>query len=221
MTSSLPNSILHSVTFPLPVNMQDNDDLLKNAYRRIIRISAFVIFPLCLGIGAVAYPLINILYTETWIYAATLLSIIVFSGMWYPIHAINLNYLIVKGRSDFFLKLEIIKKIQGVAILCVTIPMGLEAMCYGSVLSSLLSLIWNTHYTGKYLKMSIIEQLRDVFPTFVLSGVMYIGARSMALYMGNGILSLACSVLTGTIIYVGGALLFKFPEIRELKNLKK
>lgn len=221
MTSSLPTGILQSVTFPLLVNIQDNDDLLKNAYRRIIRISAFVIFPLCLGIGAVAYPLINTLYTETWIYAATLLSIIVFSGMWYPIHAINLNYLIVKGRSDFFLKLEIIKKIQGVAILCVTIPMGLEAMCYGSVLSSLLGLIWNTHYTGKYLKMTIIDQLRDLFPTLVLSGVMYAGARTVAHFMGNGLLSLICSVLTGAAIYIGGALLFRFPEVKELRNLRK
>lgn len=221
MTTSTPTGVLQSITYPLLVNLQDNDAFLKDAYRRIIRIAAFIIFPMCLGIGAVAYPLINTLYTETWIYAATLLSIIVFSGMWYPIHAINLNYLIVKGRSDFFLKLEIIKKIQGVAILCVTIPMGLEAMCYGSILGSLLSLIWNTHYTGKYLNMTIIDQLRDLFPTLVLSGVMYAGARTVAHFMGNGLLSLICSVLTGAAIYTGGALLFRFPEVKELRNLRK
>lgn len=186
MTSSLPTSILQSVTFPLLVNIQDDDELLKNAYRRIIRLSAFVVFPLCLGVGAVAYPLINTLYTDVWIYAATLLSIIVFSGMWYPIHAINLNYLIVKGRSDLFLKLEIIKKVQGVAILFITIPMGLEAMCYGSIVSSLLSLIWNTHYTGKFLKMSILAQLKDMAPMLMLSGVMYACVRLLADSMGNG-----------------------------------
>ena len=221
MTSSLPTNILQSVTFPLLVNIQDNDEQLKSAYRRIIRISSFVVFPLCLGIGAVAYPLINTIYTDVWIYAAVLLSIIVFAGMLYPIHAINLNYLIVKGRSDLFLKLEIIKKVQGIAILCITIPMGLEAMCYGSVISSIICLIWNTHYTGKYLKMSIIDQMRDIFPTLLLSGVMYVCARFVAHYMGNGIVSLVCSILTGAVIYIGGALLFKFPEVKELKNLKK
>lgn len=221
MTSSLPTGILQSVTFPLLVNIQDDDKLLKNAYRRIIRISAFVVFPLCLGVGAVAYPLINTLYTDVWIYAAALLSIIVFSGMWYPIHAINLNYLIIKGRSDLFLKLEIIKKVQGVAILLITIPMGLEAMCYGSILGSLLSLIWNTHYTGKFLKMSILSQLKDMAPTLILSGVMYVCVRVVAHHMGNGLTSLLCSVGVGAVVYIGGALLFRFPEVNELKNLRK
>ena len=221
LTSSLPTGILQSVTYPLLVNIQDNEDMLKNAYRRVIRLAAFVVFPLCLGVGAIAFPLINTLYTDVWTYAATLLSIIVFSGMWYPIHAINLNYLIVKGRSDLFLKLEIIKKVQGVAILCITIPMGLEAMCYGSIIGSYLSLIWNTHYTGKFLKMTILDQLKDMTPSLMLSGVMYVCVRVVAHYMGNGLASLICSVGVGAVIFIGGALLFKFPEIKELKNLKK
>ena len=221
LTSSLPTSILQSVTYPLLVNIQDDETKMCNAYRRIIKLCSFIVFPLCLGAGAVAFPLINTLYTDVWIYAATLLSIIAFSAMWYPIHAINLNYLIVKGRSDLFLKLEIVKKIQGVAVLCITIPMGLEAMCYGSIFSSLLSLVWNTHYTGKYLKMSILSQLWDMTPTLILSGVMFAGARLTANYLGDNLTSLICSVGVGAIIYVGGALLFKFPEVKELKTLKK
>lgn len=221
LTSSTPTAILQSVTYPLLVNIQNDDAMLKNAYRRIIKLCAFIVFPLCLGVGAVAFPLINTLYTSVWIYAATLLSIIVFSMMWYPIHAINLNYLIVKGYSNLFLRLEIIKKIQGVTILCITLPMGLEAMCYGSIVGSYLSLIWNTYYTGKFLKMTILDQLKDMAPTLLLSGVMYVCARFMASYMGNGLISLICSVGVGMIIYVGGALLFKFPELKELKNLKK
>lgn len=221
LTSSLPTGILQSVTYPLLVNIQDDETKMRNAYRRIIKLCSFIVFPLCLGAGAVAFPLINTLYTDVWIYAATLLSIIAFSAMWYPIHAINLNYLIVKGRSDLFLKLEIVKKIQGVAILCITIPMGLEAMCYGSIFSSLLCLVWNTHYTGKYLKMSILSQLWDMTPTLILSGVMFVGARLTANYLGDNLTSLICSVGVGAIIYMGGALLFKFPEVKELKTLKK
>lgn len=221
LTSTMPTNVLQSVTLPLLVNIQNDDVKLKSIYRKIIRISAFVVFPLCLGVGAVAFPLINTLYTGVWIYAATLLSIIVFAMMWYPIHSINLNYLIVKGYSNLFLRLEIIKKIQGVTILCITIPMGLEAMCYGSIVGSYLSLIWNTYYTGKFLKMSIFAQLKDMAPTLMLSGVMFACARFTANYMGNGFTSLICSVGVGMIIYVGGALLFKFPELEELKNLKK
>lgn len=221
LVTTMPNGVLQSVTYPLLVRIQENNEMMKNAYRRIIKLSGFVIFPLALGVGAVAYPLINVLYTDKWIYAATLMSIMAFSMMWYPIHAINLNYLIVKGRSDLFLKLEVIKKIQGVAILCITIPFGIEAMCYGSVVSSLLSLIWNTHYTGKFLKMTIFKQIKDLLPTFVLVGVMYIATRCTAHIMGNDIISLICSVAVGAVIYIGGALLFRFPEVKELKELHK
>lgn len=221
LTSSMPTGVLQSVTYPLLVRLQDNDVAMKSAYRRIIRLCGFIIFPLCLGVGAVAHPLINVLYTEIWSYSAVLLSIIVFSLMWYPIHAVNLNYLIVKGRSDFFFKLEVIKKIQGTAILFITIPMGLEAMCYGSIVGSILSLIWNTHYTSKYLKMTILNQLNDLKWTIILCAMMYIAARSVAWYMGNDIVSLVCSVATGAIIYIGGAFLFRFPEIKELKMLRK
>ena len=221
ITSSLPTGILQSVTYPTLCKLQDNDEALKNGYRRTLKLAAFVIFPLCLGAGAVAYPLINVMFTKTWIYAATLLSILAFGRMWYPIHAINLNYLIVKGRSDLFLRLEVIKKIQGVIIMCATVPLGLEAMCWGLVVSSLISLIWNTYYIGKFLGMTIITQLRDFLPTLVLCGIMYAGARIVASYMGNDIVSLVCAVCTGAIIYIGGALIFKFPEVTELKNIRK
>lgn len=83
---------------------------MAQIYRRFLRVSAFLIFPLLVGLSAVAKPLVLLLLKEQWLFAATLLQIICFSMMWYPIHAINLNLLQVKGRSDLFLKLEIIKK---------------------------------------------------------------------------------------------------------------
>lgn len=221
LASSTPTGILQSVTYPTLCKLQHDNDALKAGYRRTIKLAAFVIFPLCLGLGAVAFPLVNVLYTDRWIYAATLLSIIVFSFMWYPIHAINLNYLIVKGRSDLFLKLEVIKKIQGITILCVTIPLGLEAMCWGSVLASLLSLIWNTHYNGRFLEMGIWSQLKDISPILLLALAMFFGARAVAFLLGQGLLSLVCSVGVGGVIYLGGAYIFRFPEINELRNIRK
>ena len=89
--------------------------------------------------------------------------------MWYPIHAINLNLLQVEGRSDLFLKLEIYKKLLGVVVLCVTIPMGLVAMCWGAVVSSLLALVLNTYYTNKLIRVGLIKQLIDLSPALLYS----------------------------------------------------
>lgn len=221
LTSSMPSMSLQSVLFPALCKLQADENALRNGYCRALRLSAFVVFPLCLGIGAVANPLIVTFYTERWIYVASLLSILVFSQMWFPIHLINLSLLEVKGRSDLFFRLEIIKKIQGVLILCLTFPFGLEAMCYGSVFCSILSLIWNTHYTGIFLKMSIITQLKDIAPTFLLSIFMFVISRFIANIMGNNIISLICAIIVGAFIYISIAVLTRFPQISELKNIRK
>ena len=221
MTSQTPTNVLQSVTFPALCKVQEDDDTLRSAYRRMLRVSAFVVFPLCLGVGSVSYPLINVLYTDVWIYAAVLLQIIVFAGMWYPIHAINLNLLQVKGRSDLFFRLEIIKKILGVTMLCITVPLGLEAMCYGNIVNSIIALVINTHYTGKLLNLGFITQMKDLLPSLVLSVVMFVFCKILSTALGNGLLSLSVSILAGVIIYAGGAILFRFPEFKELKNIRK
>lgn len=221
LTSATPTGVLQSVTFPALCKLQDNDDNLRSAYRKMLQLSAFVIFPLCLGIGAVSFPLINVIYTKVWIYAATLLQIIVFAGMWYPIHAINLNLLQVKGRSDLFFKLEIIKKINGVIMLCITVPIGLEAMCYGGIVTSIIALFINTHYTGKLLNLGFWDQIKDLSPSLLLALTMYIGCKFLSSAMGDDILSLTVSVFAGFLIYAGGAYIFKFKELELLKNIRK
>ncbi len=77
---------------------------------KFLKLSAYVVFPLMTGLAAVSFPFIRIVLGEKWIFCAVLLQIICFSMMWYPIHAINLNLLQVQGRSDLFLRLEIIKE---------------------------------------------------------------------------------------------------------------
>lgn len=219
--SSTPTQVLQSVTFPALCKLQDSDDNLKLAYQKLLRLSSFVIFPLCLGVGGVSYPLINVLYTDVWIYSATLLQIIVFAGMWYPIHAINLNLLQVKGRSDLFFRLEIIKKFLGVTMLCVTVPLGLEAMCYGNVVNSIIAFVINAHYTGKLLDLGFFTQMKDLLPSLFLSVVMFIVCKLLSISLGNGILSLSVSIFAGISIYIGGAFLLHFPELNELKALKR
>lgn len=221
ITSMVPTSVLGSVTFPVLCKLQHDQDALRQGYRRILRLSAFVVFPICLGLGGVAYPLINVLYTKTWIFTAGLLQIIVFSFMWYPIHSINLNYLMVAGRSDLFFKLEVIKKIQTIIILCVTVPFGIKAMCWGSVIAQPIGLFINCYYTGKFLNLSLWKQLNDIKLTFLLSVSMFIGIHFLAKILGDGIISLIVCIATGVIFYAGSALLLRMPEVGELKRLKK
>lgn len=220
--SSNLTGIIQRVTYPILCSIQDEDERLADVYRRFLRISAFVIFPLMMGLAAVAEPLVLSLLKEQWLFAATLLSIICFQMMWYPIHAINLNLLQVKGRSDLFLKLEIYKKIVGVVILCITIPLGLVAMCIGAFFSSMIALIINTYYTGQLIHVGYFRQMRDLMPIFLLSVsmgvVVYLAINTLDIHP---IAQLGIGIVIGSLYYVLLALLFNFTESKELLQLLK
>lgn len=220
--SSNLTGIIQRVTYPVLCSIQNENVRLADVYRRFLRISAFVIFPLMMGLAAVAEPFVLVLLKEQWLFAATLLSIICFSMMWYPIHAINLNLLQVKGRSDLFLKLEIYKKIVGIIILCITIPMGLVAMCIGSYFSSMIALVINTYYTGKLINVGFIRQMRDLMPTFLLSvsmgAVVYFTINIISFHP---IVQLSIGIIIGILYYILLALLLKFTEFKELIQLLK
>ena len=219
--SSNITSVLQSVTFPVLSTIQNEEDRLAAAYKRFLRIAAFVVFPLMMGLSAVADPFIRLALTDKWEGAIYLLQIICFWMMWYPIHAINLNILQVKGRSDYFLKLEIIKKVQGVIVLCITVPMGIVAMCYGSLISSIICLIWNTYYTKKLLGYGFFAQMKDLFPVIMHSLAMWLLVSVIVHFMPNLWLKLIVGVLSGMVYYIVGAYLMKFPEMDELLTILK
>jgi O-antigen/teichoic acid export membrane protein len=141
--------------------------------------------------------------------------------MWYPIHAINLHLLQVKGRPDLFLRLEIIKKIIGVAILCITVPIGLVAMCIGSIFSSILCLVVNTYYTGKLINVGFWRQMRDLLPILFLSLVMGAVVYISVLFIPSNIVKLFVGVVVGVIFYIVVARIFRMEELTDLFSLVK
>lgn len=219
--SSNITSILQGVTFPILSTIQNEDERLMDAYRRFITMSAFVVFPLMVGLAAVADPFIRLTLTDKWEGAIYLLQIICFALMWYPVHAINLNVLQVKGRSDYFLKLEVIKKVQGILVLCITVPMGIVAMCYGQVIGSFIALIWNTYYTKKILGYGYFQQMRDLLPILFHAFVMGLLAWGTVQILPTLWLQLIGGILVGGIYYITGAYLFKFRELDEIISIIK
>lgn len=213
--SSNLTGIIQRVTYPVLCSIQDDTTRLRDVYRRFLRLSAFIVFPLMIGLAAVAKPLILILLREQWSFSIILLQIVCFSMMWFPIHSINLNLLQVKGRSDLFLRLEIIKKILGVAILCITVPMGLIAMCVGSVVSSLIALIINTHYTGKLIQVGFLTQMRDLLPTLAYSLTTGLLVYAMVSLLPHLWLQLSVGIISGIIFFL---LITKITNSRDLRE---
>ena len=217
--SSNITGILQRVTFPILSSIQNDDERLRRVYRKYLRLAAFVVFPLMMGLAALSSPLILFVLTDKWIAAVPLLQILCFAMMWYPVHAINLNLLQVKGRSDLFLRLEVLKKLVGVGILCVTIPMGLIPMIIGSVISSVISLFINTYYTGKLINVGFFIQMHDLFPIFAISLLMGIVVYVTVLFIPYSILKLMIGVVVGIVTYYLFARICRMEELYDCLSL--
>lgn len=214
--SSNVSGIIQRVTFPVLCTIQNDEQRLRNVYRNFLRLAGFVVFPLMVGLAALAHPLINTVLTPKWAFAATLLQVICLSMMWYPIHSINLNLLQVKGRSDLFLKLEIIKKIVGITIMCISVPFGIIAMCWGALASSLIALVINTHYTGKLIDVGFFVQIRDLLPTLAYSFSMGAVVWLVSRLLPSDLLRLMVGIPIGLIYFF---IITKFTGSRDLREL--
>lgn len=221
MPSQNVTGVIQNVTFPVLSKMQDDDESLARNYRRMLKTTAFVVFPLMMLLAGLARPLIITMITAKWEACIILLQLLCFSLMWYPIHSINLNLLQVKGRTDLFFRLEVIKKIIGLSILVVTLPLGLVVFCIGGIISSLVCLAVNTYYTGKLINVGYLKQMRDLFPTLLLSLVLFGVILALNQFISNYLLQILVGGTVGSLVYLGGAFLFKFDELNDVKYMLK
>ena len=185
----------------------------------MLRVSAYVIFPLLVGMAAVAHPMVEILIGKQWTDCAYLLQILCFARMWYPMHAINLDILQVSGRSDLFLKIEIYKKIVSLSVLALSAPFGIVAMCYSNIASSLICLYINSYYSNKILGLSLISQFKDFVPTLLLCLFMFVLILFVLSLISNIIIQLIVGISLGITLYLTLSYFLKFQELKEITSL--
>ena len=219
--SSNITSILQRVTYPVLCKIQNEEILLSDAYRKLIRTSAFIIFPLMTGLSALAHPFIIIILGVKWSFCATMLQIICFSLVWYPIHALNINLLLVKGRSDLLLRLEIIKKIIGIIILCISVPFGIIVLCYASIISSVICLIINTYYTGQLIQLGFFRQIADINTTLMISMAMWGIILIINSFISNIYIQMVVGLVIGSAFYSGASYILNKKDFKTIISLIK
>ena len=217
--SSNLTTVIQRVSYPVLSSIQDESERLREAYRKVIKSTMLISFACMLGLAAVARPLIIILIGEKWLPAVGFLQIICFSGMLYPLHAINLNILQVKGRSDLFLRLEIIKKIIAVGPLVLGVLYSIEYMLWGSVCTSLIAYFLNSYYSADLIDYPTKEQIKDILPTFLVSFVTAAAMWSLTLLSLSNWLLLPLQCLLGIALAVFIYECLHLPEYVEVKQL--
>lgn len=221
--SQLASSI-QAVTYPALSTLQDDDQKLKEGFRKVMRVTTFLLFPAMLILASLAQPLFEVVFPDRWIPAIPYLQIMCITGMLYPMHSINLSILKVKDRTDLYLGLEVFKKITLFSILFISYRYGVIGILIGSGVQSVISYIPNSYFAKQLINYSVKEQLTDVMPSlgvavivssmvFLLSEVLSISPIIKLLTLGS--LSVATYIILAKVLRLDA---YQFAESMFLKR---
>lgn len=203
------NGSIQSVLFPTLASSQDDKIRVKAIVRRAIVTSAFIVFPMMIGLAVTSEALISIILTDKWLPSVPFVQIFCISYAIWPIHTANLQAINALGRSDIYLKLEIIKKVIGLIILIISVQWGIYAIAFGGVLSGLISSFINAFPNKKLFNYSYSEQIKDILPSFFTASFMGILVYSVRLLELTEAVTLLIQIPIGIIIYITVAKLLK------------
>src|SRR5690606_17988308 len=193
---------IQAVTYPALASVQNDDARLKQGYKKIVVLMTVTLFPGILFTAALAGPLFHILLPEKWYPAVPYFQLLCLVALMMPLHSVNVNILKVKGRSDLFLYLEVVKKIVHGVTLLVTYRYGVTAILAGQIMISFLNYIPNSYFSSRLLGYGVEEQVRDFGPILLaasvaaLCGYLFIGVTDI-----NSVLEIIVSGMMMLVIY--------------------
>jgi len=219
--SGLASSTIVTVNYPILSRLQDDNAKLLVAYRKMLVSPLFLLYPLLMGVAALGEPLVQSLIGDQWLPIVPYMRVLCLAAMVSPLTTINLNLLYVKGRTDLVLKLDLIKKPIGIAVIFATMWFGLMPMVIGKAVFECIALAFNCYYTHKVLNYGLMKQLREILPTAFRSLVMGIVCYGAALLVDGDLPKLLVGTLMGIITYALLAYVMKDPTLAELLPLIK
>lgn len=215
------NASIDSVLFPVMSREQESQEKLKAMTRNSIRISAYIMAPLMIGLAVVAPTLVGVLLTDKWLPCVPYLRIRCVTHMFIPIFTANQNAIKAMGRTDLYLKLEVLKKVMGLCLLFSTMWFGVMAMAYSLLLSSLLGQIINSWPNRKLLDYGYLSQIKDILPNIALAVVMGLCIIPVSFLPLNKISILLIQIFLGAAVYVGSSIIVHHEPFYYLKDVLK
>lgn len=205
------NGAVQSVLLPAMSARQDEPEKVKTLMRSSIMLSSYVIFPMMAGLAAVSAPLVELLLTEKWLPCVPYMQVYCFSLAFYPVHTSNLQAINAMGRSDIFLKLELIKKTMGIclltiAVFCFDSPL---AIAMTGLVSTVINCFVNSFPNKKLIGYSYFEQMRDILPSFAAALTMCGAVLLVGRFIPGTFLRLMLQILAGVAVYAGLSLVLR------------
>lgn len=210
---------IDGVLFPALTKLQDNKAALKNAMRRSIMTSNFVLCPILLGLGAVSAQIVPILYSARWNPVIPFMQVACITLLIIVINNTNLQMLYATGRTDVVLKQEFIKKPVMLILLAFAIGVSPIAISIAIFFHACHELFWTSYAVKKEIGYSLREQLYDVKYGFIFGFIMAINVYVIGAFIQNPVLSLCIQILLGALIYIGLSNMFKVEAFLYIKGI--
>ena len=215
------NSSIDSVLLPVLSAEQDRKETVRDMTRRAIKTSTYIMMPMMAGLAACAEPLVRLLLTEKWLPCVPYMQVFCIVYAFYPLHTANLNAIKAMGRSDIFLKLEIIKKIISTLLLVASMSISVYAIALSQLVSCVTSQLINSWPNRKLLDYSYLHQLRDIAPAILLSLAMALCIRPVVSIGFSDWTTLLIQIPAGVAIYAALSALFKVDSFRFLLDVAR
>lgn len=208
---------IQNVTFPALAKIRDDAPKFAESYRQVVMVVAYVMFPLMLGMSAVAHDMFAVLLGREWMPTVPYFEVVCLSGIFYTVGLVASNVLKAQCRGPLIVRLEIVKKILMTVVFAVTIPHSVMAVVWGLVVIAACEMVVNFGAARRFTTLSIRRILVTLLPVALVSAAMYAAVRATALWLpGNDILRLLAEVSVGVLVYVGlswGCRLEAFREV--------
>lgn len=218
------STAVQKVSYPVLSCMQNEEEVLKNMYKKIIKSSVYITFPVMFGLAIVAKPLILLLFGDNWSQSIIYFQILCLAGMLYPLHAINLNILQVKGRSDLFLKLEILKKCVAIILIAISIfsKWGIIGLIWMKVVSSVIAFFINSYYSKSIIGYSTLNQIRDILPVLIITLFMGITTYFIGTFVPDyNFIKILIQISFGSAFFIVTSYMFKIEEFFSILDIMK
>ncbi len=215
------NTSIGSVLFPALAKEQENPEVVKAHMQKAIQMSSYLMWPMMIGLGVCAEPVISLLLTDKWLPCVPYLQIACFTYGLMPIHTTNLQAISAMGRSDYYLKLEVIKKTIGMTALIISMQYGVMAIAMSAIFTGVIATVINSWPNRRLLNYTYKEQMMDIFPSFLLAAFMGLIVYQWNRLNLSPLVTLLLQVPTGAVIYILGSWLFKFDEFEYLLSVLK
>ena len=220
MPSSTISSITNRVSYPVLSEMQNDNQRLKANIRKLVTIVMYISFVLMFGLAALAKPLFTIVLGSKWIPSAGIFQALCIAYSITPMHVINQNIMKIKGRSDLFLKTEVVKYLIFTPLLIIGAVYGITFLIGGIVLFYWLGFIVNSVYSKRLISYSIIDQSLDFFPVMGIALFPAIITWSLGkLFTLSVIMLLSVQVIVYPALVVLLSVFFSVPAFYELKQI--